>query len=164
MKSQTPNFIGIDPGLTGGIAVINNTGKEVIYIGDMPVLALAPNSTGRIERIVDAKSLFNIIVKYSPAVVVVEKVCSRPGEGHMGAFSFGKGYGIILAVTEVVEGVVRIDVTPTSWKKALKLNSDKLMSRELAISKFPKAVDMLGRRKDEGRAEALLLALYGFTK
>lgn len=51
-------------------------------------------------------------------------------------------------------------VRPTVWKRALGLGKDKEASRLKAMQLFPSAD--LRRKKDQGRAEALLLAVYGF--
>ena len=51
-----------------------------------------------------------------------------------------------------------IDVAPSVWKKHFKLSADKEQARALAIKRFPH-VD-LGKKKDAGRAEALLMALW----
>ncbi len=151
--------IGIDPGLSGAIAVVDNAGRP-IFIDDMPLITLPPKTTGRVERVIDVRTLQLILKQYSPAQVIVEQVGSRPGEGHVGVFSFGKGYGALLATVDLTEGMTRTDVFPSTWKKRMGLSSDKEMSRRLAIELVPAARNSLGKRRDEGRAEALLLALY----
>ena len=52
-------------------------------------------------------------------------------------------------------------VTPVSWKRSLNLPSDKDAARRLAQQWYPKVADQLKRKKDEHRAEALLIAHYG---
>ena len=67
------------------------------------------------------------------------------------------GCGLIRGVLAGA-GVPIISVTPAKWKKHFSLNSDAEKSRALAIRRFPTAP--LARKKDHGRAEALLMALW----
>ena len=53
-----------------------------------------------------------------------------------------------------------IHVSPGKWKKHFGLTSDKEKSRALAIATWPQS-DHFRRKKDDGRAEAALTALYG---
>ena len=53
-------------------------------------------------------------------------------------------------------------VRPGVWKKALGLRSDKEQARLRAMQLYPGAD--LRRKKDHGRAEALLLAWYGWQR
>jgi crossover junction endodeoxyribonuclease RuvC len=41
------------------------------------------------------------------------------------------------------------------------LSSDKDTSRQLAMQRFPDYAEKFVRKKDDGRAEAALIALYG---
>jgi crossover junction endodeoxyribonuclease RuvC len=56
--------------------------------------------------------------------------------------------------------VPQVYVTPGKWKRFYGLSAEKEKSRELAIQTWP-ASDAFRRKKDHGRAEAALLALYG---
>ena len=68
------------------------------------------------------------------------------------------GCGLIRGVLAGA-GVPIISVTPAKWKKHFSLNNDAEKSRALAIRRFP-GMDTLARKKDHGRAEALLIALW----
>jgi crossover junction endodeoxyribonuclease RuvC len=52
-------------------------------------------------------------------------------------------------------------VTPAKWKKHFGLNRDKGVSRSKATERFPEYANLFSRVKDDGRAEAALIALYG---
>jgi len=69
-------------------------------------------------------------------------------------------YGILKCAL-VANSVPYKEVLPKTWKKDLGLSSDKEQSRRLAIQMFPQLKDKLKRKKDHGRAEALLLLYYG---
>jgi crossover junction endodeoxyribonuclease RuvC len=57
-------------------------------------------------------------------------------------------------------GIKHQIITPASWKKAMRVPADKDGARRMAIQQFPNLADRLNRKKDEHRAEALLMAAY----
>ena len=89
--------------------------------------------------------------------VVVEAVHSMPKQGVASSFKFGVAYGGALAIAERLNCAWHM-VTPQVWKKSLKLDSDKDKSLLMARELWPRAP--LARKKDNGRAEGLLLAEY----
>jgi hypothetical protein len=60
--------------------------------------------------------------------------------------------------------VPTFEVDPSAWKKTMRLSTDKNASRALASQYFPDCADQWARVKDDGRAEAALIALYGKGK
>lgn len=150
-------ILGIDPGLSGALAVIE--GDEVILLEDLPTVQF---SNARIKHRIDGAGLAQLLNPFAGAIgmAIVEKVAARPGEAPSGAFSFGYSSGVIAGVL----GALQIPVTtvqPAVWKKAMGLGADKDLSRSRAIEMFPKVAGMLARKRDHDRAEALLLAAWG---
>jgi crossover junction endodeoxyribonuclease RuvC len=151
-------IVGIDPGLSGALAVIE--GGVVVLLADLPVVRF---SDARIKNRIDAASLARLLEPYAGAVhaAVVEKVGARPGEAASGAFSFGYTSGCIAGVLGALN-MPTTPVMPAVWKKALGLTSaSKDASRGRALELFPSLADQLARKKDHDRAEAVLLAEYG---
>ncbi len=151
-------FCGIDPGLSGAVGFITEAG-EFVDVYDMPTL---PTTTGR--RQVDAAELADLLREHSPAFTMVERVGARPGEGPTGAFSFGHTFGSITAVLAAL-GLAHDLVQPAVWKRRAGIPPGAGKGASVAVCKrlLPKAADHLARVKDDGRAEALLLALHGRT-
>jgi crossover junction endodeoxyribonuclease RuvC len=92
--------------------------------------------------------------------VVIEESQPMPGQGVRSMFTCGFGYGLwcgILAALQVPYTPIR----PAVWKKHFGLSKDKEASRLRAQQLFP-AAD-LRRKKDHGRAEALLLAHWALA-
>jgi crossover junction endodeoxyribonuclease RuvC len=89
----------------------------------------------------------------------VEIVHAMPKQGVSSSFNFGMSYGVALGVIGALKIPV-VHVSPTKWKKYFGLSADKEEARALAISKWPASLHFR-RKKDNGRAEAGLLALYG---
>lgn len=148
-------YLGIDPGFSGAIASLDTATGSVNVI-DMPVLT---NTKGKIE--LDHIQLFDAL-RVPPGIPVqglLEFVASRPGQSAPAMFRFGQGYGAI----EMALAGNRIPtryVTPSKWKGYFGLSKDKGASRGLATKRFPAIAELFTRVKDDGRAEAALIALY----
>ncbi len=147
-------FCGIDPGLSGAIGFIDEAGRFLAVV-DMPVLIA---TTGRKQ--VDPIALAAILREYDIERVLVERVGPRPGEGPTGAFGFGHTFGAILGVLGAL-GVSHDLIQPATWKRRAGIppGSDKGVSIATCKRLLPDAAPFLVRLRDDGRAEALLLAL-----
>jgi crossover junction endodeoxyribonuclease RuvC len=95
-------------------------------------------------------------------LVVLESVHSMPKQGVASSFSFGQGLGMWQGIIAAF-GMALEMPSPQRWKKAMLADQgkDKDASRFKAIQLFPSLTSQLSRKKDDGRAEALLLGEYG---
>lgn len=149
--------LGIDPGFSGAVAAyLEATGAMAIH--DMPVF---PVKAGRNE--INHHGLLAIMRQYEGATVWLELVSARPGQGVTSMFRFGQGYGAIEMACAATGCAVRY-VTPAKWKGHFGLagkdkNPD--AARSVAAQRLPEIATMLLRKKDIGRADAALIALYG---
>ena len=146
-------IVGIDCGYRmGGVALI---GDDYAEVHDLPVFD---------EGGVDVVELERLIRTFAdPEHVYIEKQGARPGQGVSSTFRLGYAYGQITA-TVALTRVAYTLVAPQAWKRSLNLPRDKDSARRLAIQWFPHLSERLRRKKDEHRAEALLIALYGRGK
>lgn len=152
-------FAGIDPGKTGALAILYPDNSAEFF--DVPRVKLR-------NKDVPAWSDWqwtwsNALLLAGVDFALIEDVASRPGQGVSSMFKFGRTLGFAHAIVLSVKPrpAVRF-TTPTQWKGKLGLlNSSKGASREKAISLFPSVEGRLTRVKDDGRAEALLIAHYG---
>ena len=154
--------IGFDPGITGAIAVVQflkGGRSRILDVLDMPTL-------GGKRKVVDAVALCDWLEGFAPDLTaedwhaVIEDVHSMPGNGHVGAFSFGRSKGVLEGITTAL-GIPTTLVRPARWKGDLDLSSDKNESRYAARLAWPDSDDLFERVKDDGRAEAALLAAWG---
>lgn len=146
-------FLGIDPGFTGAVACYCPE-LGILNVQDMPVIK---NSKGK--TVINHTMLFEMFRPVTKVVCMLELVASRPGQGASATFRFGQGFGAI----EMALAAHRIPThytTPASWKRYFKLSKDKGASRGLATQRFPDNAELFARVKDDGRAEAALIALY----
>ena len=140
-------YLGIDPGFSGAWGMIDHHGTYRAC-GDMHHTDKYLLTTFIWEELLAARQGDDL-------EVVVETVHSMPRQGVASSFKFGVAYGGAVALAERLSSAWHM-VTPQVWKKALKLDSDKNKSMLLARELWPDAP--LKRQKDNGRAEALLLA------
>jgi len=140
-------YLGIDPGFSGAWGLINHRG-EYQSCGDMMnngVHILSRSVHGEITQAIDRQDLEGVI----------EAVHSMPGQGVSSSFKFGMAYGAAISIMERLHCPWML-VTPHKWKKDMGLTSDKNESLDMARELWPRAP--LERKKDNGRAEALLMA------
>jgi crossover junction endodeoxyribonuclease RuvC len=142
--------MGLDPGASGAVAFYYPNSPQLISAYDVPL----------VDKQINAAALYDLIRNYGPALAVVEIVHAMPKQGVSSSFNFGKSYGTALGVVGSLK-IPTVHVSPTKWKKYFALSADKEEARFLAISKWPDSVHFR-RKKDNGRAEAALLALYGY--
>jgi hypothetical protein len=151
--------LGIDPGLTGALALIDD--ENNVELVDMPVVKQRTGSS------VSPHAFADLIVGYVVSAgmknlhAYVEQASARPGQGVSSTCKTCRGAGIIEGVLAALD-VPYSWVSPRTWKRASGLiGADKDVSRARAMEWYPQASDRLARKKDHGRAEALLIAAYG---
>lgn len=151
-------ILGIDPGLSGALALIDKNGI-ITEIWDMPTSA----ATYGKGNIINGKLLANIMGKAKPKRVCIEQVSAMPGQGVTSMFKFGVGFGLLQGCAAAFSLPVDY-VRPQEWKKPFGLiKKGKDAARTLAISKYPHIAEDLSRKKDIGRADAVLIALYAYS-
>lgn len=90
----------------------------------------------------------------------IERVGARPTDGGTSALRFGQSAGKLQAIPRVL-GIPASRVIPAVWKRAYGLlKQDKDAARQLALRRFPSAAPLLKRKKDDGRADALVIARH----
>ena len=150
--------VGIDPGLSGAIAILEN--NKVLNIFDMPVMAEGKKN----KRQLNSAQLVSII-KDSPRpdaeiAVVVEQVNAMPGQGVTSMFNFGQTFGAIKGVCAALELPIFF-VRPSKWKKHFELiNSSKDSSRTKVIEMYPSLSSQLAKKKDVNKSDAILIARF----
>lgn len=152
-------IIGVDPGASGAIAIIESTGK-LVHVFDMPSVEIV--SGGRAKRRVSPEMLAAELRLYADqgAVAYLEQVGAMPGQGVSSMFAFGQAFGIVLGVMAGL-AIPCQTVTPAKWKKDLKLNGGKDAARAKAAQIWPGQAGEFKRVKDDGKAEAALIAAWG---
>lgn len=157
-------ILGIDPGLTGALAAFCPISGALV-VSDVPTLRLPKGKTTKayVDLMALARAIDCLIAGEPPPVVWLERVGSMPGQGIASAFDFGRTTGILMGACAA--HFLRIEqVTPQVWKKALRVPASKDGARARASQIFPRYAHEWARAKDDGRAEAALIAYYGAHK
>ena len=149
--------IGIDPGLSGAIAIIST---ESLKIFDMPTMTVERN--GKAKRQVSASELAEMLYLYSgrDCHVYCERVGAVTGQGVTSVFSFGRSFGMIEGILAAFKMPVTY-VAPATWVKAVGRGQGKDASRARAMELFPSEQDQFKLKKWDGRADAALIAYWG---
>jgi crossover junction endodeoxyribonuclease RuvC len=164
-ETSVKRILGVDIGLSGALAVIDENGT-LLAVEDMPALA---DGTAK-RRTINSILLAAILREHAPPGkpikhAYIEFVSARPGEGAVGAFAFGRCRGIVEGVCGALSIPVSF-ITPASWKRAVGLppGVDKDRSRSMAIARWPSHAEYFKRVKDDGRADAALIAVAGLVR
>lgn len=148
--------IGVDVGNNGAIALVVDGVLESVV--DMPVVEIKRGRTTK--RQVSAQALVGIIKEMNPTQAAVEKVGSMPNQGVSSTFAFGRSAGVIEGVLAAL-GVPVTYVQPAVWAKSMNKGYGKDASRHRAMELFPDKQDWFKLVKHDGRAEAVLIAMWG---
>jgi Holliday junction resolvasome RuvABC endonuclease subunit len=148
---------GIDPGLTGALAVLDFQDYR-LHLWDTPTVSVKA-AGGALRKRCDPISYANALVRFPLDRLLIEQVHSTPNDGHVGAFSFGKVTGIAIGIAAGIEVPWR-EVNPAKWKKDMLVPAHKEAAKARASVLFPRCVSGWKRALDHGRAEAAILALY----
>ena len=151
-------IIGIDPGISGAISVVEN--KKILEVYDTPTMIDGKKN----KRQINGAQVSNIIKERlsseKDVVVVVEQVNAMPGQGVTSMFNFGQSFGVIKGICAALSLPIYF-VRPSKWKKHFNLiKTNKDASRTKVIEAYPKISDKLHRKKDVNRSDAILIALY----
>jgi Holliday junction resolvasome RuvABC endonuclease subunit len=147
---------GIDPGLTGALAVLDFQNFH-LHLWDTPTVTVkvGTKERKRCEPDAYAQALRHFPLDYA----TIENVASTPNDGHVGAFTFGKVTGIAIGCCAGLD-IPLASVSPAKWKMAMQVPADKREATHRASNLFPHCTAGWSRLMDNGRAEAAIIALY----
>ena len=150
--------IGIDPGLSGAIAILEN--NKVLNLFDIPVMSEGKKNKRQLNSALLVSLLKENIFKNEEVSVVVEQVNAMPGQGVTSMFNFGQTFGAIKGICAALNLPIFF-VRPSKWKKHFELiNSSKDSSRTKVIEMYPKLSNQLAKKKDVNKSDAILIARY----
>lgn len=152
-------ILGIDPGLSGGLSVIDECFNFIASI-PMPTVELEG------KRRVDPLKIHEFIEHHKPSLAVIELVGARPGQGVTSMFSFGDAFGAVRAVAECLCGQVMY-ARPQEWRGFQGMSGlSKEQIAEVAFEVF-RAEEIYGKPRAgkravrDGISDSLMMAKYG---
>jgi crossover junction endodeoxyribonuclease RuvC len=153
--------LGVDPGIQGAIAVLADGDLQKFI--DMPTVE-RPNGGNAIDAHRLAATLRGVMQQNPGAFIsaCLERISTRPTNSRTFDQRAGEGLGIVKGVLGAL-GVPWAEVTPQLWKKYFALiGTEKDVARLYAMQRFPRMAQCLSRKKDNGRADAALIALWAW--
>lgn len=154
------HIIGIDPGLSGGIAMLNIAEPQIIIYDVMPII------NGE-HRELDTTRIYNLFKMYTEVHVVIEKAQSMPGQGVASSFTIGRNYGILVGMLCGLKLPHSI-VHPRTWQKVMfrDVRHDDTKQASLVVSQrlWPNEDFKQSERckkAHDGITDACMLAEYG---
>ena len=160
-------LLGCDSDAGGALAVVRGPSigdVASVDVHDCPTYKAEVN--GRARKRLCVEDMVELVASLDiprGTVAFVEEGGVEYGFSAQTAFVQGYNFGLWKGV--LAAAGLRVEVVkPQAWKHALGLarsGSSKDDSRDMASAMFPEVGVNLGRKKDHGRAEALLIAAYG---
>lgn len=146
--------IGVDPGSKGAIVVYRKEGGGCEWLDG-------------IEVEVSGKNLYKSILKWKPSHVFIEKAQSMPKQGIASAFTYGTGYGGLIAAADITEVAYTL-ISPRIWAAKMHLGCDgdtpKEKSSQAFLRQYQKWAEQIKNRNGkmhDGVVDAALIATYG---
>lgn len=158
-------IVGVDPGASGALALIDVDGSSAVLLAveDMPVGEIKIGKT--LKRRVSPGMVSAVLEEWKAEHGIdrayIEQVNAMPRQGVSSTFAFGMAFGIALGALAGNQVETHL-VTPAQWKNQLRLTPGKDDPRMVAATRFPDDAKRFIRKKDDGRAEACLIALAGW--
>lgn len=149
-------IIGIDPGCSGAIVVLNSSGTYQNAI-------LTPTVKVGTKTRVNGAAIASFLRAFdlAGAEAFLEQVGAMPGQGVSSMFTFGHAAGVVEGILQGLLIPYTL-VTPQAWKKTAGLiGSDKDAARSRAIQLYPSLRILDQKAKGQAVADALLIARHG---
>ena len=160
MTADPIYILGVDPGLSGAIALYYAKG-DALHVIDVPTTIRKINK--KYKKQIDLYQAAQYIEIHRPYIkfAVIEQVGTMPSQGVTSAFNFGFTTGALHGIIAAC-GIPIRTVPPQVWKRKFGLlGQDKDASRGEASRRCPQHAHLWPLKKHDGRAEAVLLAIYG---
>jgi len=151
-------IIGIDPGVSGAICILNN--GIIVNIHEMPTMIDGKKNKKQVNGAEVVNIFLDEIKNEKDVKVVIEHVNAMPGQGVTSMFNFGQSFGVLKGICSALRLPINF-VRPAKWKKHYNLiGTNKDASRTKAIELFPNISSEMSRKKDSNKADAVLIAKY----
>jgi len=169
-------YIGVDCGAKGAIAVLDGRDRQLLWVKDMPadVIEIAGKQRSRVSphRLADLLrpfagtggevAMFAEIPTYRPLVQrnKITGVKETRQAGAAGMAALGESVGMV-RMAAAAFGIEFTGVSPGGWKRRVNCPADKDAAIKRACEIWPVWAKTFARKKDDGRAEAAMIALFG---
>lgn len=151
------NVLAFDPGIEGAYAW-HYSPTAAPLVDDLPVMGKGASRQLNVAVLVaDLRAL--VRVNGRPMTAVIEAVHSMPKQGVSTTFKFGQALGSLHGICAALE-IPILTVSPSAWKKDMRLDNEGETSRLRALQRWPGLQAFLKFKKDHNKAEAALLGAW----
>lgn len=154
-------WLGVDPGLSGALAVFDDEQKSLV-IRDIPTLVV-PHGRGKTKTTLNLRGVLDVIRELKPDHAAMEDVHAMPGQGIVSTARFMRCAGQLDMAFAALSVPISY-VSPVVWKRDLQIRGDKDASRQRALQLFPDQSSVFSRKSDHNRADAALIAFFAATR
>jgi len=153
---DTPKItVGIDPGMSGAVAVLGKGNLQIFRDFKAPL-----------DIVHGVQAAAQVCAE--PDMIVIEDVHAMPGQGVVSMFNFGHATGVARgAILASFPGQPLVKVAPLKWQNVLRVIGEwykprEFDSRAIALQLFPSPAHaaLFRRKKDHNSADAALMALW----
>jgi crossover junction endodeoxyribonuclease RuvC len=149
-------ILAIDPGITGAFALLD----EAVLVDDLPVHQTQHGRSAKVRGELDLHGFRELLAQQPIKHVFIERVTARPGQGVTSMFRFGESSGALYGLV-VGLGLPVTFATPKEWQRHHRVGASPDAARQRAVQLYPALAPALSRKRDQHRADAVLLACYG---
>lgn len=169
-------ILAIDPGLTGALAWMRlHDGRRVELLGVADVPTYLKKHGNKSKPHIDLPALARLVqtprFDTTPTLAVIEDVGAAPGQGVTSMFRFGYTAGALAGICAASDMDVTL-IRPQVWQRWARVprgadtfknghTRAKTNNTQHATEVFNCAKELLKRKKDHNRADAILIG-YGF--
>lgn len=153
-------ILAVDPGISGALARYDGQHLSIL---DMPTFVAKAGKRQVDRRFINEPELVRLVQMCGMECdwLIMEQVGGIPAQSASSAFTFGRGVGVIVGAAIGI-GIRREEVHPATWKSALRVPADKRAARVRASELLPAYSGLWPLQKHDGRAEAAMIALWGW--
>lgn len=155
-------YMGIDPGLNGGIAVIDDNGV-CIFAKPTPCIKIKKNNKSKLDY--DVKSMADYVRMFLDQDIMVcqELTHAMPGNGGVSMYNFGRGHGIWEGIVGAFS-IPHVFCTPQKWKAMYpSLLADKLSKEQKSSMTKKQAASWRRKKKSEAKKKSIEIAKSMFN-
>ncbi len=149
-------YIGIDPGISPSLSALDDKGS-LLWMKDIPAIETGKGKAKKNEM--NGGEIRESLIGADH--VFIEKAQTMPDQGIASTGKYMKGAGIIEGIC-IGLGIPYDLISPVTWKKAMMPGMQK--GKEASLLRVQQLYpDSVKLKKDNHKAEALLICLYGIN-
>ena len=153
-------ILAIYPGAKGALAFFDIE-AGVLDVVDTPSVQVKRGQKLKLE--ISPQMTASVISARKPTMAVMEKTGAMPGQGVSSMYQFGRSCGMLEGILAALQIPVTY-VSPATWQKDVNARGGKDGNRARAAELFPAYAAEFSRKKDDGRADAALMAFWAATR